>query len=127
VGEFRRFPVPSGLDGLRADAGLAKMLGLSRTTVAAMLDAGEVRCDGAAVARSERLAAGTFVELTLPTPPAPLTITAEPVDGLTVLHVDRDLEVVNKPVGVAAHASPGWTWAPPVSWSSPAAKRRIRS
>ncbi len=73
MGEFRRFPVASGLDGLRADAGLAKMLGLSRTTVATMLDAGEVQCDGAAVGRSERLVAGTFVELELPAPPAPLT------------------------------------------------------
>lgn len=109
MGEFRRFPVPSGLDGLRADAGLAKMLGLSRTTIAGMLDAGEVTCDGAVVGRSERLVAGTFVELTLPTPPAPPSITAEPVDGLSVIYVDSDLVVVDKPVGVAAHASPGWT------------------
>jgi 23S rRNA pseudouridine1911/1915/1917 synthase len=109
MGEFRRFPVPSGLDGLRADAGLAKMLGLSRTTVSGMLDAGEVLCDGAAVGRSERLRAGTFVEVTLPTPPAPPAIEPESVDGLTVIHVERDLVVVDKPVGVAAHASPGWT------------------
>ncbi|MEO7124966.1 MAG: RluA family pseudouridine synthase [Nakamurella sp.] len=109
VGEFRRFPVASGLDGLRADAGLAKMLGLSRTAVASMLDAGEVHSDGAVLGRSERLVAGNFVELTLPTPPAPLTITPQEVDGLTVIHLDRDLVVVNKPVGVAAHASPGWT------------------
>lgn len=109
MGEFRRFPVAAGLDGLRADAGLAKMLGLSRTTVAGLLDAGEVRIDGLEVGRSQRLVAGTFVEVTLPAPPVPLTVTPRHVDGMSVIHVDRDLVVVDKPVGVAAHASPGWT------------------
>ena len=31
------------------------------------------------------------------------------VAGLTVLHADDDIVVVDKPVGVAAHPSPGWT------------------
>jgi 23S rRNA pseudouridine1911/1915/1917 synthase len=31
------------------------------------------------------------------------------VDGLRVLHEDADIVVVDKPVGVAAHPSPGWT------------------
>jgi 23S rRNA pseudouridine1911/1915/1917 synthase len=34
---------------------------------------------------------------------------AVPVDGLIVLHQDDDIVVVDKPVGVAAHPSPGWT------------------
>jgi 23S rRNA pseudouridine1911/1915/1917 synthase len=33
----------------------------------------------------------------------------EPVAGLAVVYSDDDIVVVNKPVGVAAHASPGWT------------------
>ena len=33
----------------------------------------------------------------------------EPVDGLSVLYDDDDVVVVDKPVGVAAHPSPGWT------------------
>lgn len=108
VGEFRHFPVPGGLDGMRADAGLAKLLGLSRTAVAAMLDAGDVISEGAPLARSARLTTGSWLDLTLPDPPAPPTVTATPVDGLAVIHVDADLVVVDKPVGVAAHASPGW-------------------
>jgi 23S rRNA pseudouridine1911/1915/1917 synthase len=31
------------------------------------------------------------------------------VDGLVVLHDDDDIVVVDKPVGVAVHPSPGWT------------------
>src|SRR6185312_10702905 len=31
-----------------------------------------------------------------------------PVEGMTVLHDDDDVVVVDKPVGVAAHPSPGW-------------------
>src|SRR4029450_8448432 len=30
------------------------------------------------------------------------------VEGLTILHDDDDLVVVDKPIGVAAHPSPGW-------------------
>ena len=36
-------------------------------------------------------------------------IDPEPVDGLSVLYDDADLLVVDKPVGVAAHPSPGWS------------------
>lgn len=109
MGEFRRFPVPGGLAGMRADAGLAKLLGLSRTTVATMLDAGDALSDGAPLDRSARLVAGSWLDLTLPDPPAPLTVVAQPVAGLTVIHADADIVVVDKPVGVAAHASVGWT------------------
>lgn len=109
VGEFRRFPVPVGLAGMRADAGLARLLGLSRTAVAQMLDAGEALSDGGVLSRSARLVAGSWLDLTLPDAPTPPTVTAAPVDGLGVIHVDADLVVVDKPVGVAAHPSPGWT------------------
>lgn len=109
MSEFRRYPVPDGLVGLRADAALARLTGLSRTTVAAMLDAGDVLADGRALGRSERLAPDLVLDVTLPDPPAPLAVTAEPVAGLEVIHLDPDLVVVDKPVGVAAHPSPGWS------------------
>jgi 23S rRNA pseudouridine1911/1915/1917 synthase len=35
--------------------------------------------------------------------------TAEPVPGLTIVYDDEDVVIVDKPVGVAAHPSPGWT------------------
>lgn len=109
MGEFRRLPVPEGLAGMRADAGLARLLGMSRTAVAALLDDGEVAVDGAALGRSSPLQAGSWLELTLPDPPTAPVVTAAPVDGLRVLHTDADIVVVDKPVGVAAHPSPGWT------------------
>lgn len=102
-------PVPDGLDGMRVDAGLAKLLGLSRTVVAELAESGEVLLDGKAVGKSERLAAGGLLEVTLPDPDRPIEIVAERVPGMRVLYDDEDIVVVSKPVGVAVHPSPGWT------------------
>jgi 23S rRNA pseudouridine1911/1915/1917 synthase len=104
----RRLPVPDGLDGMRVDAGLARLLGLSRTAVAGLTEAGAVLVDGNLVGKSDRLATGTWLEVTLPEPQRPAAAAVEPVVGLRVLHDDADLVVVDKPVGVAAHPSPGW-------------------
>nr|WP_222437757.1 RluA family pseudouridine synthase [Quadrisphaera sp. RL12-1S] len=102
-------PVPDGLDGERLDAGLSRLLGLSRSRVAEVAEAGGVELDGAVVGKSERLRAGAWLQVSLPDPPAAPRVVAEPVDGLRVVHDDDDLVVVDKPVGVAAHPSPGWT------------------
>ncbi len=105
----RTLPVPEGLEGMRVDAGLARLLGLSRTAVAGLTEAGAVLVDGSPVGKSDRLAAGSWLEVTLPDPQRPAAVMAEPVTGLRVLYEDADLVVVDKPVGVAAHPSPGWT------------------
>jgi 23S rRNA pseudouridine1911/1915/1917 synthase len=106
----RTLPVPDGLDGMRVDAGLSRMLGLSRTAVAGLVEDGQVRSDGRTLAKSDRLVAGTWLEVTLPEPPRPVSAApAAAVEGLTVLYADDDIVVVDKPVGVAAHPSPGWT------------------
>ena len=107
--EIRRLAVPEGLSGMRADAGLARLLGMSRTSVATMIDSGDVLVDGTAVGRSARLAADSWLEITLPEPEREPHVTPERVEGLTVLYRDADIVVVDKPVGVAAHPSPGWT------------------
>lgn len=105
----RSLAVPDGLDGMRVDAGLAKLLGLSRTAVAALAESGEVLLDGRPAGKSDRLVAGVLLEVTLPEPERPVEVAAVPVDGLVVLYEDDDVIVVDKPVGVAAHPSPGWT------------------
>ena len=45
-------PVPDGLDAMRVDAGLARLLGLSRTVVATLAEEGSVLVDGVAVGKS---------------------------------------------------------------------------
>jgi 23S rRNA pseudouridine1911/1915/1917 synthase len=111
MSDTRRLPVPDGLDGMRVDAGLSRLLGLSRTAVAALTESGNVEVDGRTAGKSDRLAAGSWLEVQLPEPAAPAEISGTPevVAGLTVLHADDDIVVVDKPVGVAAHPSPGWT------------------
>ncbi|MQA07054.1 MAG: RluA family pseudouridine synthase [Pseudonocardiaceae bacterium] len=94
---------------MRVDAGLAKLLGLSRSNVAGMAEAGDVLLDGACAGKSDRLVAGALLEVTLPAPEQPVTAPAVPVEGLRVLHSDDHIVVVDKPVGVAVHPSPGWT------------------
>ena len=106
---LRTLPVPDGLDGMRLDAGLSRMLGLSRTVVAELAAGGAVRVDGIEAGKSDRLVAGAWLEVELPEPAEPTTVvTAEAVEGLVVLHEDDEIVVVDKPVGVAVHPSPGW-------------------
>jgi 23S rRNA pseudouridine1911/1915/1917 synthase len=109
MSDVRTLPVPEGLDGMRVDAGLARLLGLSRTTVVDLTETGAVLVDGSPVGKSDRLTTGSRLEVTLPDPPRPAAPAAEPAVNLQVLHDDADLVVVDKPVGVAAHPSPGWT------------------
>jgi len=107
--EIRYLPVPDGLVGERIDAALSRMLGLSRTKAAELVAQGHVQLDGRAVGKSDRVAEGQIIEVALPDPEGPLRVEAENVDGLVILYADDDVIVVDKPVGVAAHPSPGWT------------------
>lgn len=104
----RSILVPEGLEGERVDVALARLLGLSRSAAATLAAEGGVRVDDAPVGKSERLLAGARLDVTLPEPAAPLSIVAEPVPGMTVLYDDDAIVVVDKPVGVAAHAAAGW-------------------
>ncbi|MCI2264307.1 RluA family pseudouridine synthase [Sediminivirga luteola] len=100
--------VPDGLEGERVDAALARLLGLSRNAAAQLAADGDVQVDGREVSKSERLVAGSRVDVVLPAPPQPLSIVAEPVEGMRIVHDDESFVVVDKPVGVAAHAAAGW-------------------
>lgn len=101
-------PVPEGLDGLRLDAAISRLFGLSRTAAAELVGAGAATLDGQEVLKSERVTAGAVLVVDLPEPERAAARVPEVVEGLTVLHEDDDLLVVDKPVGVAAHPSPGW-------------------
>jgi 23S rRNA pseudouridine1911/1915/1917 synthase len=124
VGEQRSLPVPDGLDGLRVDTALARLFGLSRAVAAGLVAAGDVLVDGAIPAKSDKVKAGSWLEVTLPPPPAPPTTAPAPVPGLSIVYEDDDIVVVDKPVGVAAHPAPGWS-GPTVVGGLAAAGHRI--
>jgi 23S rRNA pseudouridine1911/1915/1917 synthase len=109
MSDVKALPVPDGLAGERLDAGLSRLFGLSRSAIAELAEEGGVLIDGAPAGKSARLKAGAWLEVTLPGPDQPLELVAEPVPGMKIVFDDDDLVVVDKPVGVAAHPSPGWT------------------
>jgi 23S rRNA pseudouridine1911/1915/1917 synthase len=109
VSAQRSVPVPDGLDGMRLDQAVSRLFGLSRTAAATLVEAGDALVDGYPRPKSDKVTAGSWLEVTLPTPVAAPVVVAAPVDGLTIVYDDDDIVVVDKPVGVAAHPSPGWT------------------
>jgi 23S rRNA pseudouridine1911/1915/1917 synthase len=108
VNEEKLVQVPEGLGGSRADAGIAKLLGMSRSTVASMLESGLVEQSDRILGKSDSLVTDAWLRITLPKPKAALELVAENVEGLTVVYQDHDIVVVDKPAGVAAHPSVGW-------------------
>ncbi|MGY3567626.1 RluA family pseudouridine synthase [Sinomonas sp. RB5] len=100
--------VPEELAGGRADAVLAALLGVSRSTAASLLAGGHVLSSGRPVAKSAKVGVGEELLVERPETRDPLEVVVEKVDGLEILIDDEDFVVVDKPVGVAAHPSPGW-------------------
>ncbi len=109
--EARTLFVPDGLEGERVDAAIARLFGLSRTKAADLAAAGGVRLNHRPAGKSDRVSAGDLLEVEIPSagPHPALAVVAEPVPGMTVVHDDDDIVVVDKPVGVAAHPSVGWS------------------
>jgi 23S rRNA pseudouridine1911/1915/1917 synthase len=105
--EQRSLPVPDGLDGARVDAGVAKLLGFSRSFAAEIAEAGGVVLDGKVLEKSDRLNSGGWIEISW-TPKAAVEVVPVTVPDLAVVHDDDDIVVVVKPAGVAAHPSIGW-------------------
>ena len=124
----RSLAVPDGLDGMRLDAAVARIFGLSRAAAATLVESGDASIDGRKASKSSRVSAGATLEVRLPDPPGAQEARdrppPEPVDGLAIVYEDADLLVIDKPVGVAAHASPGWT-GPTVTEGLLAMGRRI--
>jgi 23S rRNA pseudouridine1911/1915/1917 synthase len=103
----RLVEVPDGLDGERLDAALARMFGLSRSRAAELIGDGLVLLGGRTASKSDRVLAGDPLQVTLPAPrPAE---TPRVVEGLVVIYEDDDIAVIDKPRGVAAHPTPGWS------------------
>ena len=103
-----RYVVAEEYAGSRADAGLAGILGVSRSVAATLIADGHVVSRGKALGKSAKLAAGDVLDVSIPERRDPLEVVEEVVEGLKILLDDDDFVVVDKPVGVAAHPSPGW-------------------
>lgn len=106
--EHRVIAVPDGLTGERVDAALARLLGLSRTRAAALVADGLVTVDGAVPMKSARVHGGELLEAHIPAAPQAVVV-PETVAGIRIVFEDDDIVVVDKPVGVAAHPSVGWS------------------
>ena len=108
MNEEKLVQVNEGLAGSRADAGIAKLLGMSRSAVAAMIEEGLVKQNDQVISKSDSLVQDAWLRITLPKPKPALALVAENVEGLKVVYQDHDIVVVDKPAGVAAHPSVGW-------------------
>lgn len=99
-------PAPDGLVGRRFDVALAKMMGISRAKAADLIESDQVRVIGRDLGKSGILGEHDTIELDLHRDePAPEPIAID----MAIAYEDDDLVIVDKPVGVAAHASVGWT------------------
>ncbi|HEX6514511.1 MAG TPA: RluA family pseudouridine synthase [Nocardioidaceae bacterium] len=107
--ERRTVNVPDGLAGERVDSALARMFGFSRSRAADLVTAGRVTVDGRAPSKSDRVESGALLDVEIPSMVDPVAVVPEVVDGIKIVHDDESIVVVDKPVGVAVHPSPGWT------------------
>jgi 23S rRNA pseudouridine1911/1915/1917 synthase len=76
--------------------------------VADLLNAGDVLQGKKPLSKSDRVSAGDRLTVLMPAIYDPLELKETPIDTLEIVYDDDDVVVVNKPVGCAAHASPGW-------------------
>jgi 23S rRNA pseudouridine1911/1915/1917 synthase len=101
-----RLRVPESAAGVRLDRFLAGVADVgSRAAADSLLEAGRVRVDGEARARTHRLTGFEEIELTLPAAEA-RDLSSEEMP-LRIAYEDEHLVVVDKPAGVVVHPAPG--------------------
>lgn len=100
--------VPEGLAGQRADAGISKLLGLSRATCAEILENGSVWQNSKQIGKADRLVDGAMIEIDMPETKNALEVVPVEVSDLKIVFQDEHIVVIDKPAGVASHPSVGW-------------------
>ncbi|MFO6453974.1 MULTISPECIES: RluA family pseudouridine synthase [unclassified Aeromicrobium] len=105
--QVRSVYIPEGLAGERVDVALARLFGVSRTRAGDLVAEGLVLLDGSQPIKSERVEPGALIEATIPAPRRAVVVPTE-VEGMSIVHEDDDIVVVDKPIGVAAHPGVGW-------------------
>ena len=109
VSDERALTVPDALAGERVDAAMARLFGLSRSRAAELVAQGHVLLDGSVPSKSDRVLPGSLLEVSIPSAVDPLEVRPEIVEGIKIIHDDDSIVVIDKPVGVAVHPSPGWS------------------
>ena len=105
----RTFEVDAAAAGMRLDAYLAQAIpDISRARVQLLIEAGQVRVEGAAAKGKQKMRGGEAIEIEGEPHPAPLHAVAEDIP-LDILYEDKYLAVVNKPAGMMVHAGAGRT------------------
>lgn len=94
--------------GARLDAYLARTLQIPRTLASTLCKESHVQVNGKAIAKSLKLKSGDTLSVDIPAQADPLEIRVVAVEDLKIIADDEDYVVIDKPVGVAAHPSPGW-------------------
>lgn len=103
----RTFLADPAAAGLRLDQYLAQALpDISRARVQLLIDAGQVRVDGAIPKAKAKLKGGEAIEIEGQPHPEPLHAAPEDIP-LEILFEDKYLAVVNKPAGMMVHAGAG--------------------
>jgi 23S rRNA pseudouridine1911/1915/1917 synthase len=103
----RSFVASTAAAGMRLDAYLAQAIPeISRARVQMLIEAGQVRVDGAAAKSKQKMSGGEAIEIEGEPHPAPLHAVAEEIP-LDILYEDKYLAVVNKPAGMMVHAGAG--------------------
>ena len=102
---IRTVRVPDGSAG-RIDRFVADATGLSRSHVQKLISDGRLTVDGVPVRANALVAAGSDVRLDVPEPIA-LDLAPAPDIRLDIVYEDDDLLIVDKPVGLVVHPSPG--------------------
>ena len=93
-------------EGERADALLSRLVpNLTRSSAQKLLERGDVTGNGKPVRKNDRPAPGQTLEVRLPDP-EPINVLPQNLP-LDVVYEDRDIIVVNKPVGLVVHPAPG--------------------
>ncbi|HCJ54750.1 MULTISPECIES: RluA family pseudouridine synthase [Glutamicibacter] len=94
--------------GARLDAYIARVLQIPRTLASSLCKNSQVQVNGRTISKSLKIKVGDQLVVTIPPQADPLEIKVEKVEELKIIADDDDYVVIDKPVGVAAHPSPGW-------------------
>ncbi|MCS3491430.1 23S rRNA pseudouridine1911/1915/1917 synthase [Arthrobacter sp. JUb119] len=94
--------------GARLDAYISRSLQIPRTLASSLCKDSQIQVNGRTIAKSLKIKAGDQLVVTIPPQADPLEIKVEKVEELKIIADDDDYVVIDKPVGVAAHPSPGW-------------------